>query len=156
MSIAPVGGRGALRSGAHDVAVFADLVARLDGAQRDHQNVSLVVDGAGETVLPDAVVRALRDAAAALARSGGAAVASADVELTTQEAADLLRVSRPHLIKLLDRGDLPHHRTSEDTKAHRRVLAADVRAYDERRRQARRASLRELTQVSQEAEGGYL
>lgn len=90
-----------------------------------------------------------------MAQDQAVTVAPHDLELTTQEAADLLHVSRPHLIKLLDRGELAHHRTSEDPKSHRRVLLKDVMAYRQQRQQTRRRLLGELTQSSQDIAGGY-
>jgi excisionase family DNA binding protein len=72
-------------------------------------------------------------------------------DLTTQEAADLLRVSRPHLIKLLDAGEIAHHRVG----CHRRLRTEDVLAYRERRDAERSERLRELAQLSEEVKGGY-
>ena len=74
-----------------------------------------------------------------------------DKELTTQEAADILHVSRPHLIKLLDRGDLPFHRVG----THRRIRIEDVLTYRDRRDAERSAALDELTKLSEELPGGY-
>lgn len=61
-------------------------------------------------------------------------------EIGTQEAADLLGVSRPHLVKLLEEGALPHRKVG----VQRRLQASDVIAYRERERLARKKILGEL------------
>lgn len=71
--------------------------------------------------------------------------------LTTQEAAELLHVSRPHLVKLCDRGDIPYERVG----SHRRLKIEDVLEYRENRAQLRGSKLDELTQISQQLPGGY-
>lgn len=63
--------------------------------------------------------------------------------LTTQQAADILNVSRPHLIKLIGQGDIPHTMTGR----HRRIRADDLFEY-KRARDARRSdALDELAQI---------
>ncbi|MDQ3380872.1 MAG: helix-turn-helix domain-containing protein [Actinomycetota bacterium] len=74
-----------------------------------------------------------------------------DKELTTKEAADILNLSRPFLIRLLDRDEIPYHRVG----THRRLRVEDVLAYREQRGVHRREKLRELTRLSEEVEGGY-
>jgi excisionase family DNA binding protein len=71
--------------------------------------------------------------------------------LTTQQAAELLHVSRPHLVKLCDEGKLPFERVG----SHRRLRIEDVLAYREEQARERREHLRELTRISQELPGGY-
>jgi excisionase family DNA binding protein len=60
--------------------------------------------------------------------------------LTTQQAADLLNVSRPFLIKLIEKGDIPHSMVGR----HRRLKAEDVFAYKSARDNARAEALDEL------------
>ena len=69
-------------------------------------------------------------------------------ELSTQQAADLLNVSRPYLIKLIDSGKLPHHKVGR----HRRILASDLLAYKAKRDEARQRGLDEMTHIAQEAD----
>jgi len=57
--------------------------------------------------------------------------------LTTQEAADILNISRQHLVRLLDRGDLAHHMVG----THRRVKLHDLIAYQQERDKARHQAI---------------
>jgi excisionase family DNA binding protein len=72
-------------------------------------------------------------------------------ELTTQEAANLLNISRPHLITLIDRGDLPYRKVGK----HRRILSRDLVIYKQQKYQQRTAALDELAALSQELNMGY-
>ena len=67
-------------------------------------------------------------------------------QLTTQEAADLLNVSRPFLIKLIDRHELP----CTYTNTHRRLSLQDVLAYKLKRSEGRRAALKEMQDIAEE------
>lgn len=66
--------------------------------------------------------------------------------LTTQQAADILNVSRPYLIKILEEGQLPFHKIGR----HRRVLAKDLFAYKRKRDSARSDAMTEMLQNDQD------
>jgi len=67
-------------------------------------------------------------------------------ELTTQQAAAFLNVSRPHLVKLVDQGVIPHHKVG----THRRMYFRDVLAYRARQEADSRHALDELSRVSED------
>ncbi len=130
-----------------------ELVRQLDEIiERGGEGARLVGSEGEEVDVPASALRALRLVAEGMAGSLTLSLIPHGKELTTQEAADLLHVSRPHLVKLLDEGTIPHHRVG----THRRVRIEDVLAYHAERTQRRREELRELTRLSQEAEGGYV
>ena len=114
---------------------------------RSSDGVPKIVGTSGETVeLPSSVVRVLRQAVRAMAEDQLVAVVPIQKQLTTQQAADLLNVSRPYLIRLLEEHTIPF----EKVGSHRRVRADDLLAYKRRRDAEREAALDELTRISQE------
>jgi excisionase family DNA binding protein len=92
--------------------------------------------------LPESVYRVLVETVRELAEGNAVAVLPVRAELTTQEAADLLGVSRPYLIKLIEQGTVPCTLT---TGNHRRLRLSDVLAYRRARDEDRRAALDEMS-----------
>jgi excisionase family DNA binding protein len=82
-------------------------------------------------------------------KAGASGVVPVGKELTTQQAADLLNVSRQYLVRLLDEGRILYTRTGK----HRRLRFAEVLAFKERRDAERRVALRDLTQLTEDADG---
>lgn len=107
-------------------------------------------DPAQTFVLPAPAVQLLTDMLVHLGAGRPVAVIPEHAELTTQEAADFINVSRPWIVKLVERGDLPHRMVG----THRRVLFSDLRAYNERTKQARKEALDRLISDGQ-AMGDY-
>ena len=100
-----------------------------------------------ETVdLPVPALRLLRDVLDRMAHGKGVALTSLDAELTTRQAAELLQVSRTHLVQLLDAGRIPCRMVG----SHRRVRAEDVLAWRRETESRRREALDELTARDQE------
>ena len=101
--------------------------------------------------LPASAFDALRFVVDAMAQGQTVVLMPHGKELTTQEAADMLHISRPYVTKLCDEGGLPFHRVG----THRRLRIEDVLAYRDRRAAERREHLAALTRASEELEGGY-
>jgi len=106
---------------------------------------------AHQVELPTSALRLLVDILAELADGNAVTVVPVHAELTTQEAADLLNVSRPHLVKLLEGGGLPFHRTGK----HRRVRFGDLMKFKDERDRASEQAMGELTEQAQELGMGY-
>jgi excisionase family DNA binding protein len=103
-----------------------------------------------EVALPESVHQLLERIVEMLARGLAVTLVPVDKLLTTQQAADLLNVSRQYLVRLLEDGQLPFSKVG----THRRLKIEDVLKYKGRRDSDRRGKLAELTQLTEEA-GGY-
>jgi 3,4-dihydroxy 2-butanone 4-phosphate synthase/GTP cyclohydrolase II len=106
-------------------ADIARLASRLLTDHRDAVASVSIGEAQPPACLPQPAFHALLEILSQMARGNAVAITPVAAELTTQAAADLLGVSRPHLIKLLERGALPHRKIG----AHRRIMAADLLAY---------------------------
>ena len=105
----------------------------------------------GETIgIPESVFYVLERVAEVLARGDSLTVVPIGQRLTTQQAADLLNVSRQYLVRLLDEKRIPFTKTGK----HRRLRIDDVLAFKENRDRNRRAGMRELSRLTEEL-GGY-
>jgi excisionase family DNA binding protein len=134
-------------------------LARISGQSlsrfaRRQKPLSLKVTEAGQEQpieLPAGAVALLMDVLEAMAAGRGVTIIPENAELTTVEAASILNVSRPYLIKLLEEKAIPHRLVGK----HRRILIDDVMAYKERIDAAREDVLAQLTTEAQENDMGY-
>lgn len=109
--------------------------------------VRLLDDPRKETVaLPASAVRLLVRILEETARGNAITLIPVHAELTTQQAADMLNISRPSLIQLLDEGKIEFRRVG----THRRVRFEALMAYKRAREAERRAALAELARYDQE------
>jgi excisionase family DNA binding protein len=104
-----------------------------------------------ELMLPPSVLRLLVRVLDEMGQGNGVTVTPLHAELTTQQAADILNVSRPHLVKLIDEGAIPSHKVG----THRRVRTEDLLAYKREFLAKRHAALDELQALSQDLKMGY-
>ena len=135
------------------------LVAGLDQTGADdsgHGGAEVVVQVKGHRTsesltIPLSALTLLRVILEEMAKGNAITLTPVHAELTTQEGADLLHVSRPFLIKLLESGEIPHRTVGR----HRRVRFDDLMAYKKRTDAARAKVLDELTAQAQELNMGY-
>jgi len=102
-------------------------------------------------LLPRMAARLLRDLLGEMARGSAVALMPVATELTTQQAADYLNVSRPYLIGLLEKGTIPFHKVG----THRRVRFSDLEAYRKRSHAKSDAAMDELVAQARELGLGY-
>jgi excisionase family DNA binding protein len=100
--------------------------------------------------LPDSVYHLLKDVVANMMHGRTVVVTPQTSRLTTQEAAEYLGFSRPHLVKLLEAGAIPFEKVGQ----HRRIHMRDLMIYRRLRDAERRAALNELARA-EFSEGSY-
>ena len=109
--------------------------------------LQLTVEDSTQSVeLPQSISLLLHELLTTLAEGHGIVVMPENADLTTAQAADILNVSRPFLVGLLESGEIPFHKVG----THRRVALEDVVAYKENYLKKSRERLDELTALSQE------
>jgi len=125
-----------------------DVQELLTTALAKGQSVSLESgEGASTTVSPE-LAEALLALVSRIARGEEVTVLASEALLTTQQAADLLNVSRPFVSKLLQEGVIPFVQVG----AHRRIRVADLAAYKAKRDGERSAMLDDLARMGQDVE----
>ncbi len=127
-------------------AALADRAGRALEALIDGTRPVTARFGDEIVALPTPAVRLLREILDRMAHGKGVALTSLHAELTTRQAAELLQVSRTHLVQLLDEGRIPCRMVG----SHRRVRAEDILAWRRETESRRREALDELTARDQE------
>ncbi len=129
-------------------AEIVDFVAALErtGGQALERRPAIVSADGTQHEIPEAMVEVLRQVATALSAGMGVNIAPLNAMLTTQEAADFLGVSRPTLVRILERGEIP----MEKPARHRYVRLSDLLAYQRRSRAERLHALEEMVEASEE------
>ena len=116
-----------------------------------HDAIDVAIGSESEPLrLPREALVLLYDILSAMAKGRAVSVVPLAAELTTQAAAEMLGCSRPHLVKLLEAGEMAHTKVGR----HRRVRYEDVVAYAKRQRRERSALLSEMM-ADDEAAGLY-
>ncbi|MEH1841199.1 MAG: helix-turn-helix domain-containing protein [Nostoc sp.] len=107
-----------------------------------------LVGANGEKItIPEPIYQVLLQVVHAMASGKAISIVPQEQELTTQQAAEFLNVSRPYLIKLLEQQEIPYITVG----THRRVRFQDLRKYKEQRDAKRDQLLQQLVDMSEEA-----
>lgn len=125
----------------------AEVAKVLEHSETEKQPAKLVDPHGHSVELPAPLFEVLTSIADHLRRGNGVVVMPAHKLLTSNEAAEILNMSRPHLIKLLDEKVIPF----EYVGTHRRVRLSDVLVYQEGRNAARESALAEMVALRDDA-----
>jgi excisionase family DNA binding protein len=138
----------------HDSAVARESSRALGAVEALADARITVTNSAGverSVKIPASALRLVASVLSEMARGNAVSLIPMNAELTTQEAADILNVSRPYLVGLLEKGAIPFRQVG----VQRRAQFRDVMDYKARSDADRRAALDELTRQAQELRLGY-
>ena len=114
-------------------------------ANADRQEFTIRIEGT-EFSLPAPAMKVLAKILRYMSEGKAISVVPVETELSTQQAADLMNVSRPHLVKILEAGEIPFEKVGK----HRRVKFVDVKTYRAKSKAERRKKLSALQKLGQE------
>jgi len=131
----------------------SQILASIMNSDESHYTIRVMLDGTkGEAVtIPKAALRLFVNILTEMAKGNAVSIVPIKKELTTSEAAEILNVSRPYLVELLESGKIPFRKVG----TRRRVLYQDLMEYKNRIDEGRRQTLAELAAQAQELNMGY-
>ncbi len=129
------------------------LAASEDQATKNKDEViQFRIQGFEEVVvIPLKALQLLNSIISNMAQGKSIVLMPTDAEVSTQQAAEILNVSRPHVIKLLEKGEIPHKKVG----SHRRILLQDILKFESTFKSDRRKKLDSLAKEAQELNLGY-
>ena len=125
--------------------------SRILSALTDNGDFRVQLEGGQQLVLPSAVKTLLAHLLTEMSRGNAVTIIPIHAELTTQEAADFLNISRPFLIGLLEKGEIKFHTVG----THRRIRFEDLTTYKDKKDRESNDAMTELTKQAQELRMGY-
>lgn len=131
--------------------VSSQRLSQHKNSERKRDTVKLKLAGQGDVALPSAIVPLLEVVLAEMAAGRPVSVMSVESDLSTQQAAELLNVSRPFIIKLLKAKALPYRQVG----THRRLRLSDVLAYQKQMDKKADKAMQALADQAQELDMGY-
>jgi excisionase family DNA binding protein len=129
----------------------AQSTSRVLSKYADQDRMQLKLPDGEDLILPGYAFELLLDILTEMSKGNAITVIPVHAELTTQEAANLLNVSRPYLVELLEKGEIPFRKVG----THRRVMFKDLLDYQQRTAENRLKVLDELAAQAQELDMGY-
>jgi len=134
-----------------EAKVFSRTLSKFASTDRAQLSIKGANGEADDIILPGHVLQILLDVLSEMSKGNAISLIPHHQEISTQEAANLLNVSRPFLVGLLENGEIPFRKVG----AHRRVKLTDVLEYKDQSDAKRLQALNELTALSQEEGVGY-
>ena len=136
---------------AEEAKITSRALSKYATNERLHIKIAGNNNDSDDLILPGYAINLLLDILTEMSKGNAITVMPIHAELSTQETAEFLNVSRPHLVDMLEQGKIPFRKVG----AHRRVMAKDVIDYKQRLDADRLKALDELAAQAQELDMGY-